>query len=247
MQLLYTLLVHFKLNKYKTDVFECVLVCARIIKCCWCCFCECEKSFLSATLFFEYACVCARYLLSSRSHICYSSMLFMSLVFRPAQLNVNDEEDENKRNVSIYNTLNVNGHYILYCSRCFLQIMHLLNSLFDILCRIGAIFAVVDLCCCCFRLLSLLIWPFGISLFLFVMRSVGCFVCVCDSSEAFHMQLKWNGKKPSDQNENERIDTTIMHAIKIEGNPNAHTTTKKTKKKCPVNLYRRGCVFLFSA
>lgn len=51
--------------------------------------------------------------------------------------------------VSIYNTPNVNGHYILYCSRCFLQIMHLLNSLFCIrfvLCLSGAVDVVFVFC-----------------------------------------------------------------------------------------------------
>lgn len=143
---------------------------------------------LSAISFLVYMCVCVyartRFICWAHARICCSSMLFVSCVQALCWLTGWIECKRWKHNVSIYNTLNVNGPYILYCSRCFLQIMHLLNSLFYILFRIGAIFAVVAVLSICVRffsssLLHLAVWCFVV-VFLFIMYLVGC--CICDSS-----------------------------------------------------------------
>lgn len=147
-----------------------------IIKCCYCCFCKSKerKMLLSAISFLVlYVSVCSRahiYLLSSRSHMRYSFILFRLFAgwLTGSELNVNDE------NTTYQYTIRWMGiTHILYCSRCFLQIMHLLNSLYW-----------CHFCCCCCFMLSF-IWPFGcfvvarVYVFPFVMRLVVLFVIAC--------------------------------------------------------------------
>lgn len=97
----------FKLNKYKPDVFE-----FCIIKCCSTAQCAPANEENTKTTTECYIGIA----IAAQNSVC---VLFWLKYIR-------------QHIVSIYNTPNVNGHYILYCSRCFLQIMHLLNSLFCI-------------------------------------------------------------------------------------------------------------------
>lgn len=136
-----------------------------------------------------------------------------------AELNVNDEN-----NVSIYNTPNVNGHCILYCSRCFLQIMHLLNSLFYILFRIGAVFVVVifHLAVCAVVVSSAAVFS------LFVLCYAMCRVAlVCFSRLSFSNWVKfWRVVWPFSIDSGERAKETEKN------------TTHKAKKQQTIDSYR---------